>query len=298
MLGVVDYAHKPDAIVAALAALREVTADAGPSREERRATTLAIGQRRPAGRLICVIGAGGDRDRGKRPFMGEAAARGADLVLVTDDNPRSEDPAAIRAEVLAGATGAGGQVGHRGGRAAGRRSSRRSGVAEPGDVVAVLGKGHERGQEVAGLVTPFDDRVELAAALAHRFAEVRPVIPMSLAEIAEAVGGTLVGGDPASMVTGAVEFDSRAVGPGGLFVAFAGANADGHDFVPAAVAAGAVAVLGTRPTEAPTVVVVGHPRRDGPAGPGRGGPAARPDDHRDHRVVRARRPQRTSSLGC
>jgi len=151
VLGVVDYAHKPDAIVAALAALREVG----------------------AGRLICVIGAGGDRDRGKRPFMGEAAARGADLVVVTDDNPRGEDPAAIRADVRAGAENIG-----RGAtviEVPGRREAIVAAVraAEPGDVVALLGKGHERGQEVAGVTSPFDDRVELAAALADRFAGVR-----------------------------------------------------------------------------------------------------------------------------
>lgn len=148
VLGVVDYAHKPDAIAAALAALREV----GP------------------GRLLCVIGAGGDRDRGKRPLMGVAAAKGADLVVVTDDNPRSEDPAAIRAEVLAGATPVGTAIEVPGRRAAIDEAVRR---AEPGDVIAVLGKGHERGQEIAGTVTPFDDRVELAAALTERFAEVR-----------------------------------------------------------------------------------------------------------------------------
>src|SRR5690606_19794747 len=81
--GVADYAHKPDAVVAALAALREVAA--------------------PGGRVICVIGAGGERDRGKRPVMGAAAARGADLVVITDDNPRGEDPATIRSEVRRGA---------------------------------------------------------------------------------------------------------------------------------------------------------------------------------------------------
>ena len=81
---VVDYAHKPDAVAAAIAALRPVT----------------------RGRLVVVIGAGGDRDPGKRPLMGEIAAGGADLLVVTDDNPRSEDPAAIRAAILAG-TGAG-----------------------------------------------------------------------------------------------------------------------------------------------------------------------------------------------
>ncbi len=146
VLGVVDYAHKPDAIVAVLAGLRGVG----------------------TGRLICVIGAGGDRDRGKRPLMGAAAARGADLVVVTDDNPRGEDPAAIRAEVLRGARAAGGAevVEVAGRRAAIEEAVRRAG---DGDVVALLGKGHERGQEVAGQVHPFDDRTELTAALTARF---------------------------------------------------------------------------------------------------------------------------------
>jgi UDP-N-acetylmuramoyl-L-alanyl-D-glutamate--2,6-diaminopimelate ligase len=150
--GVVDYAHKPDAIVAALAALRELNAGTG--------------------RVICVIGAGGDRDRGKRPVMGAAAAQGADLVLITDDNPRTEDPAAIRAEVRQGAERAGG--GARIIEVAGRRAAIDEAVrlAAPGDVIAVLGKGHERGQEVAGQVHPFDDHVELAAALAARFGEL------------------------------------------------------------------------------------------------------------------------------
>jgi UDP-N-acetylmuramoyl-L-alanyl-D-glutamate--2,6-diaminopimelate ligase len=145
--GVVDYAHKPDAIVAALAALRELS----------------------TGRLICVIGAGGDRDRGKRPVMGVAAAEGADVVLVTDDNPRTEDPAGIRAEVLAGAFAAGTPA--RIIEVPGRRTAIDEAVrlAGPGDVVAVLGKGHERGQEVAGEVLPFDDHTELAEALGARF---------------------------------------------------------------------------------------------------------------------------------
>ncbi|MEV4844770.1 UDP-N-acetylmuramoyl-L-alanyl-D-glutamate--2,6-diaminopimelate ligase [Micromonospora matsumotoense] len=148
--GVVDYAHKTDAVVAALAALR------------------ATG----AGRLICVIGAGGDRDRGKRPVMGAAAARGADVVLVTDDNPRTEDPAAIRAEVLAGAYGA--DAAAEVIEVPGRREAIAEAVrlAEPGDVVALLGKGHERGQEIAGQVHPFDDRTELAEALRVRFGDL------------------------------------------------------------------------------------------------------------------------------
>lgn len=144
VVGVVDYAHKPDAIVAALHALREVA----------------------SGRVICLIGAGGDRDRGKRPLMGKAAAAGADLVVVTDDNPRTEDPAAIRAQVRAGAGESAIEV-------AGRRAAIEEAVrhAEPGDVIAVLGKGHERTQEIEGRTEPFDDREALASALAARFGE-------------------------------------------------------------------------------------------------------------------------------
>jgi UDP-N-acetylmuramoyl-L-alanyl-D-glutamate--2,6-diaminopimelate ligase len=146
VLGVVDYAHKPDAIVAALAALREIG----------------------SGRVIAVLGAGGDRDRGKRPYMGAAAAEGADLVVITDDNPRDEDAAMIRVEVRQGAETAGV---HELIEVPGRREAIAQAVrlAEAGDVIAVLGKGHERGQEVAGVTTAFDDRVELAGALARRF---------------------------------------------------------------------------------------------------------------------------------
>ena len=147
VLGVVDYAHKPDAIVAALAALR------------------TLGR----GRVICVIGAGGDRDRGKRPFMGEAAARGADVVVVTDDNPRTEDPATVRAAVRRGAEAVDGPTVLE---IPGRHEAivDAVGLARPGDVVALLGKGHERGQETAAGTTPFDDRIELARALSARFA--------------------------------------------------------------------------------------------------------------------------------
>lgn len=151
VLGVVDYAHKPDSIEAALAALRPV-AGAG-------------------GRLICLIGAGGERDTGKRPLMGAAAARGADLVIVTDDNPRTEDPAQIRAGVLAGARRVAGGAQVR--EVAGRRAAIEAavGLAVPGDVIALLGKGHERGQELAGRVEPFDDRTALAEALTARWAD-------------------------------------------------------------------------------------------------------------------------------
>ncbi|MFC3987859.1 UDP-N-acetylmuramoyl-L-alanyl-D-glutamate--2,6-diaminopimelate ligase [Actinoplanes siamensis] len=149
VLGVVDYAHKPNAIVAALAALRELATARG-------------------GRLICVLGAGGDRDKGKRPLMGEAAAQGADLVIITDDNPRTEDPAFVREGVRRGAEEAAG--GAKVVEVAGRRAAIDEAVrlAGAGDVIAVLGKGNEQGQEVNGQVLPFDDRIELAAALGGR----------------------------------------------------------------------------------------------------------------------------------
>ena len=112
-----------------------------------------------------VLGAGGDRDPHKRPAMGQAAAQSADLVIVTDDNPRSEDPAAIRAAVLGGARSVdGAQVEEIGDRRTAIEHVVT--VAGPGDVVLVLGKGHELGQEIAGAVSPFDDRVVLADALA------------------------------------------------------------------------------------------------------------------------------------
>ena len=141
---VVDYAHKPDAVTAVLTALRPVT----------------------PGRLVIVIGAGGDRDHGKRPLMGEAAARHADLVVVTDDNPRSEDPAAIRAEILAGAAEGPGEALEVPGRA--QAIAHAVGLARRGDTVVVAGKGHERGQEVAGVVEPFDDRVVLRDVIGGR----------------------------------------------------------------------------------------------------------------------------------
>ncbi|KAA1378827.1 UDP-N-acetylmuramoyl-L-alanyl-D-glutamate--2,6-diaminopimelate ligase [Aeromicrobium fastidiosum] len=140
---IVDYAHKPDAVTAVLSALRPVT----------------------AGRLIVVIGAGGDRDHGKRPLMGEAAARHADVVIVTDDNPRSERPGAIRAAVIEGAAAGPGVVVEIGDRR--EAIAHAVAMAHLGDTVVVAGKGHERGQDVDGVVHPFDDRevlVELIGA--------------------------------------------------------------------------------------------------------------------------------------
>ncbi|MCZ4340651.1 UDP-N-acetylmuramoyl-L-alanyl-D-glutamate--2,6-diaminopimelate ligase [Sphingomonadaceae bacterium G21617-S1] len=125
----VDYAHTPDGLEAAIAALRPHT----------------------EARLITVFGAGGDRDTGKRPLMGEVAARLSDRAIVTDDNPRSEDPAAIRRDVMAGAPGAT-EIG-------GRREAIAAAIAEAGagDIVLIAGKGHEQGQIIGDRVLPFDD---------------------------------------------------------------------------------------------------------------------------------------------
>jgi UDP-N-acetylmuramoyl-L-alanyl-D-glutamate--2,6-diaminopimelate ligase len=154
---VVDYAHTPDSLENVLRAARE----------------LARTGERPHGRVVCVFGAGGDRDRGKRPLMGEIAARLADLVVVTSDNPRSEDPEQIIAEILAGA--ARGDREHRprhpedapngsGAGAVRSISDRRAAIVQAiasagkGDVVVIAGKGHEQGQELAGgRKVPFDD---------------------------------------------------------------------------------------------------------------------------------------------
>src|SRR5205085_5251667 len=125
----IDYAHTPDALEAAIGALR-------PHVE---------------GRLITVFGAGGDRDQGKRPQLGAVATEMSDVVIVTDDNPRSEDPAAIRAAIMAGAPGAT--------EVAGRREAIAEAipVSRAGDIILVAGKGHETGQIVGDRVLPFDD---------------------------------------------------------------------------------------------------------------------------------------------
>ena len=135
----VDYAHKPDALEKALAALRPFA----------------------PGRLIVVFGCGGDRDRGKRPIMGEIAARCADVAIVTDDNPRSEDPAAIRAEILAGMPQ--GDVREIGDRA--RAIAAGVAMLQTGDALLIAGKGHETGQIVGDRVLPFSDHDAARAAL-------------------------------------------------------------------------------------------------------------------------------------
>ncbi|SDO43683.1 UDP-N-acetylmuramoylalanyl-D-glutamate--2,6-diaminopimelate ligase [Lutimaribacter pacificus] len=140
----VDYAHTPDAVATAIRALRPHV----------------------MGRLIAIVGAGGDRDTTKRPLMGRAAAEHADLVIVTDDNPRSEDPAAIRAAVMAGVVAAGGadratEVGDRA-----EAILRGVDALQPGDALLVCGKGHETGQVVGDTVYPFNDAEQASVAVA------------------------------------------------------------------------------------------------------------------------------------
>jgi UDP-N-acetylmuramoyl-tripeptide--D-alanyl-D-alanine ligase len=260
-LAVVDYAHSPDAVTAAVRALR-----AGAT-----------------GPLVVVLGAGGDRDREKRPLMGAAAAAAADVVVVTDDNPRGEDPAAIRAAVVAGAraSGAGADVveigdraaaiaegvrrglgrGHAAGRRQGPRDRtggrrrraplRRPHRAGPGAARGPPGTRPRGGSRARG-----DSRARLDGAAAAVARDGGPaVIPLTLAEVADAVSGRLDAADPATVVTGGVTADSRLAGDGGLFVALPGEHADGHDYAAAAVGAGAAAVLAARPVGVPAVVV-------------------------------------------
>jgi UDP-N-acetylmuramoyl-L-alanyl-D-glutamate--2,6-diaminopimelate ligase len=136
----VDYAHTPDSLETVLRAAR------------------GLGDRR----VIVVFGAGGDRDRAKRPLMGRVAVELADHVIVTSDNPRSEEPVSIIADVLQG-TGVDVEIDPD------RRAAivRAIGLAEPGDVVLIAGKGHEQGQEIAGVIHPFDDRTVAREALAE-----------------------------------------------------------------------------------------------------------------------------------
>ena len=179
----VDYAHTPDALEAAIAALKPHV----------------------DGKLIIVFGAGGDRDKGKREPMGAVAARLSDIAIVTDDNPRNEDPAAIRADVMRGAIGTR-EIGDR--RAAIEEAIRLAGA---GDIVLIAGKGHETGQIVGDRVLPFDDVLVCSRVARHERA-------VDISEIEAATGDAA----SVSFEISGVTFDSREVRPGDLFVAMRG----------------------------------------------------------------------------
>ena len=207
-IAVVDYAHKPEALAAALDALRPFA----------------------AGRLISLFGCGGDRDKGKRPIMGDISAAKADITIVTDDNPRSEEPSRIRAEILAAAPGAI--------EIADRASAIRAGIAMlgKGDVLLVAGKGHETGQIVGDTVLPFSDQKEVTAAIEA----LAPAPLWTFAALLDAAKGK-ADGVPDRPIAG-FSIDSRTLGAGDVFVALRDQR-DGHEFVAAALAAGAAAAL-------------------------------------------------------
>lgn len=147
-LVVIDYAHTPDALEKILRALRELIANREPRHGSR------------GSRLICVFGCGGERDRGKRPLMGSMATRLADRVIITNDNPRSEDAMAIIADILEGAEAECAIVPDRG-----RAIRQAIAMAQRGDIVLIAGKGHERYQEIGGVRHPFNDAAKARAAL-------------------------------------------------------------------------------------------------------------------------------------
>ncbi len=143
-LAIVDYAHKPDALEAVLSTLRPYATN----------------------RLICVVGCGGDRDRTKRPIMGAIAANHTDITIITDDNPRTENPATIRAEVMQGTVQPGRPIASEiGDRAAAIRHA--ISLLQPGDVVVVAGKGHETGQIIGDQTLPFSDHDEIRASISE-----------------------------------------------------------------------------------------------------------------------------------
>jgi UDP-N-acetylmuramyl-tripeptide synthetase/UDP-N-acetylmuramoyl-tripeptide--D-alanyl-D-alanine ligase len=205
----VDYAHTPAALDVALTTLRPYV----------------------TGKLVVAFGAGGDRDRGKRPQMGEVCDRLADVAIVTDDNPRSEDPAEIRAAVLAAAPHAL-EIGDRASAIA-----HGIGIAGAGDVFLVAGKGHETGQTIKGVVHHFSDHEAVLA--------VPGVTPAEgalwpTAEFLKAVAGEAIGAP--GKITG-VSIDSRTVAAGDAFFAIAGDRFDGHAFVADALQKGAAVAV-------------------------------------------------------
>ena len=241
-LAVVDYAHTPDALAHALEALRPVA-------------------RARAGRLVCVFGAGGGRDRGKRPMMGAQAERLADQVVLTSDNPRAESPEAIIADIEAGMQRPPAVIEPDRGSAIDRALLE----ANSADVVLIAGRGHEAWQEIGDRRIAFSDAERARQALAERAQTPSPVdAPGSGIEVVAGNGGCASSGLPERLFTlrqahqwlsrgflhgegaewiSAVVTDSRRIVPGCLFVALSGERFDGHDFIGEAHARGAVAVV-------------------------------------------------------
>jgi murE/murF fusion protein len=225
----VDYAHTPDALANVLQTLRPLA----------------------RGRLICIFGCGGDRDRGKRELMGRIAGEQADIALVTSDNPRSEEPGAIISEITRGLrqdnrrelTTAELFASHdaRGFACiADRRSAIAVGcsMADSDDIVLVAGKGHEDYQLLGDRRIFFDDRIEAGNGL----------LCWNTSHLLDATGGRIAAGRQ-SVLLQKVSTDTRGIGPGDIFVALAGERFDGHAFVHQAVEAGGAAVIVHRDVE-------------------------------------------------
>lgn len=266
----VDYAHTPDALYRVLSTLKPLT---------------TAGSRRS--RLLVVFGCGGDRDAGKRLLMGKVAAEQADLVIVTSDNPRSENPQAIIDMIVDGIESARPPLAHLSDRmqlgtaSSGylvepdRRQAIQSAIvaASPEDIILLAGKGHEDYQIIGTTKQHFDDREEAQRALQLRsdaqprsgqltpqaMPSIQPSIELPLERVLSATGGRLVKGSPHRF--SAVTIDSRSVTPGCLFVAIRGERLDGHQFIAQAVASGCGGVLIERDKlhtvpESPSVAII------------------------------------------
>ena len=211
-LAVVDYAHTPDALEKALAALRPLAAARG-------------------GRLWAVFGCGGNRDAGKRPLMGQTAARQADALLITSDNPRNEEPEAIIAAICQGLpAGCPAQVEPDRARAIARALH----TAAAQDVVLIAGKGHESYQEVRGVRRPFSDQAQARRAMQS--------MRLTLGQAAGWMEGAQILGDAATLVD-RVSTDTRALEPGDCFIALRGERFDANNFLPEAARQGAACAL-------------------------------------------------------
>lgn len=212
-LVVVDYAHTPDALEKVLEALRP----------------------HAHGQLLCLFGCGGDRDRGKRPLMAQVAEHLADRVLVTDDNPRTEDPQGIFADIRPGFAKPA-DVEFVAGRGAAIAQMIASAAAD--DVIVLAGKGHEDYQEING--ERHDSPIWSKPKRHLQPGRLHMLKPMTLSQLTAALGARQVGAD--ASFTG-VSIDSRSVGAGQLFVALTGPRFDGHDYLADVKAKGAVAAL-------------------------------------------------------
>ena len=268
----VDYAHTPDSLENVLRAARRLT----------------------EGRLISVFGAGGDRDRDKRPLMGRAGAELSDLAIVTSDNPRSEDPEAIIDEILAGIRGAR-TPRSRSSPTAARRSPWRSAAAEPGDTVVIAGKGHEQGQEFEdGRKIPFDDRDVAREELRKLAGERGALIALAGERIAAAIGAEVAGARGRAAARRARRSTRARSARATSSSACAGERADGGEFAAAALDAGAWGVV-VGPSAAASSPQAERRRRAGGWVLGADGPAGRAAGAGPRLAARARLPRWSGS---